>query len=141
MEFFICDTADLDDPDGVVTQECFNKYPLTRADDDGVNSPIDPNHPGRYYVDPECREYETEQYKEEKYWRAGGGYVMTMNYQLPADLTCERCVLQMWYCECCLSLLLILLFIIYFITEYYFVCPPTIADKSRQTRSNNRNNH
>ena len=24
---------------------------------------------------------------------------MTMNYQLPKDLTCEHCVLHMWYCE------------------------------------------
>lgn len=99
MEFFICDTADLEDPDGVVTQECLNKYPLTRAPGDGVNSPIDPNHPGRYYVDPPCRENETEQYPEEEYWRAGGGYTMTMNYQLPSGLTCDRCVLQMVNCE------------------------------------------
>lgn len=98
----------------MVTQECFNKYPLTRAPGDGVdrgNSPIDPNHPGRYYADPPCRENETEQYEEEEYWRAAGGYVMTMNYQLPVDLTCERCVLQMWYCECCLSLMLIFIFL------------------------------
>lgn len=92
----MCDTADLDDPDGVATQECFNKHPLTRADGDGVNSPIDPVYPGRYYADPPCREEETEQDYD---WRAGGGYVMTMNYQLPEDLVCEHCVLQMWYCE------------------------------------------
>ncbi|CAN0012502.1 unnamed protein product, partial [Hapterophycus canaliculatus] len=94
LEFFLCDTSDLADPDGVVTQECLNKYPLTRAEGDGVNSPIDPNFPGRYYADPPCRENETDQ---EYDWRAGGGYVLTMNYQLPEDLVCDRCVLQMWY--------------------------------------------
>lgn len=77
-------------------QECFNKYPLTRSEGDDVNSPIDPNYPGRYYVDPPCRENETEQDYD---WRAGGGYVMTMNYDLPDNLVCEHCVLQMWYCE------------------------------------------
>ncbi|CAM9420102.1 unnamed protein product [Ectocarpus sp. 6 AP-2014] len=94
LEFFICDTQDLDDPDDVATQECFNKYPLTRSEGDGVNSPIDPNYPGRYYADPPCRENETEQDYD---WRAGGGYVMTMNYDLPENLVCEHCVLQMWY--------------------------------------------
>ncbi|CAM9333781.1 unnamed protein product [Ectocarpus sp. 13 AM-2016] len=94
LEFFICDTQDLDDPDGIATQECFNKYPLTRSEGDGVNSPIDPNYPGRYYADPPCRENETEQDYD---WRAGGGYVMTMNYDLPENLVCEHCVLQMWY--------------------------------------------
>ncbi|CAM9648942.1 unnamed protein product, partial [Ectocarpus fasciculatus] len=94
LEFFICDIQDLDDPDGIATQECFNKYPLTRSEGDGVNSPIDPNYPGRYYTDPPCRENETEQDYD---WRAGGGYVMTMNYDLPDDLVCEHCVLQMWY--------------------------------------------
>ena len=96
LEFFICDDKDLDDPQGTPTQECFNKHPLTRADDDGVNSPIDPNYPGRYYTDPPCREKETDQNYD---WRAGGGYLMSMNYKLPADLVCDHCVLQMWYCE------------------------------------------
>lgn len=49
LEFFLCDSADLEDPDGVVTQECLNMHPLTRADGDDNNSPIDPNYPGRYY--------------------------------------------------------------------------------------------
>ena len=72
-------------------------HPLTRAEGDGENnSPIDPNYPGRYYVDPPCREDETEQTYD---WRAGGGYQMLMKYQLPDDLVCEHCVLQTWYCE------------------------------------------
>lgn len=97
MEFFICNSEDLSDPDGVPTQGCFNMYPLTRSAGDDVNSPIDPNYPGRYYVDPECREEETDQEKPEG---AAGGYVMHMNYDLPAGLTCKRCILQMVYCEC-----------------------------------------
>ena len=48
MEFFICDTQTMDDPDGIPTQECFNKHPLTRAEG-GSGSPIDPNYSGRYY--------------------------------------------------------------------------------------------
>eukprot|EP00904_Undaria_pinnatifida_P013285 jgi/Undpi1/9087/HiC_scaffold_26.g11547.m1 len=95
LEFFVCNTADLPNPEkDVVTQECFNKYPLTRAAGDDVNSPIDPNYSGRYYCDPKCREFETDQTKHIK---SDGGYIMTMNYQLPADLTCDHCVLQMVY--------------------------------------------
>lgn len=94
-EYFICDTADLADPMGVATQECFNMHPLTRAPDDGSASPIDPNYPGRYYVDPECRENETEQGKPEK---APKGYNIKMRYVLP-NIECDHCVLQMIYCE------------------------------------------
>ena len=49
LEFFLCDAAELDDPDGVVTQECLNMNPLTRAEGDNENSPIDPDYSGRYY--------------------------------------------------------------------------------------------
>ena len=97
LEFFICDTGDLADPGGVATQECFNKYPLTRADGDDDNSPIDPDYPGRYYVDPPCRQEET---KYERHIKSEGGYVMKMKYKLPEDLVCGHCVLQTWYCEC-----------------------------------------
>lgn len=47
LEFFICNTDEMEDPDGVPTQECFNKHPLTRADGDDSASLIDPNYPGR----------------------------------------------------------------------------------------------
>ncbi|CAM9378424.1 unnamed protein product, partial [Ectocarpus sp. 8 AP-2014] len=90
-EFFVCNTDDMDDPDGVPTQECFNMNPLTRADDDGDASPIDPNYPGRYYVDPECREEETEQSSN-----SIEGYNIKMRYVLP-DIECEHCILQMVY--------------------------------------------
>lgn len=97
LEFFICNAADLAaGEDSVVTQECFNKYPLTRAADDGDASPIDPNYPGRYYVDPPCREDETDQTKLPG---AEKGPVNTARYQLPEGLVCDRCTIQMIYCE------------------------------------------
>lgn len=98
MEFFLCNSEDLSDPDGVPTQGCFNMNPLTRSAGDDVNSPIDPNFPGRYYVDPECRKEETNQDMPEG---AAEGYVIHMKYDLPAGLICKRCILQMVYCECC----------------------------------------
>ena len=97
MELFLCNTADMDDPDGVVTQGCFNMHPLDRAEDDGVASPIDPNHPGRYYLDPPCREFETDQTIVPG---AEPGYIVTARYQLPSGVTCARCIVQMVYCEC-----------------------------------------
>eukprot|EP00903_Cladosiphon_okamuranus_P006097 g6007.t1 len=90
-EFFVCNTDEMDDSDGVPTQECFNKHPLTRAEDDGGASPIDPKYPGRYYVDPECREGETEQGP-----KPIEGYNIRMRYVLP-DIECEHCILQMVY--------------------------------------------
>ncbi|CAN0166527.1 unnamed protein product, partial [Hapterophycus canaliculatus] len=94
FEFFICDTADLEDPDGVATQECFNKYPLTRAPDDGDASRIDPNFTGRYYTDPPCRMNETEQNFSTNVRDAH--YSIKMRYVLP-DIECDHCVLQMFY--------------------------------------------
>ncbi|CAM9309077.1 unnamed protein product [Ectocarpus sp. 8 AP-2014] len=94
VEFFICNADEMEDPDGIANQECFNNYPLTRAEGDDENSPIDPNYPGRYYVDPKCREGETDQTKPEG---AQDGYVIHASYQLPEGLTCDRCILQMNY--------------------------------------------
>ncbi|CAM9871033.1 unnamed protein product [Scytosiphon promiscuus] len=94
LEFFICDTADLDDPDDVVTQECFNKYPLTRAPDENAASPIDPDYTGRYYMDPPCRKDEVEQ--NVGVWVPEDPYNVRMRYLLP-DIECEHCVLQMHY--------------------------------------------
>ncbi|CAM9374797.1 unnamed protein product, partial [Choristocarpus tenellus] len=95
IEYFICDAKDLADPNGPVTQECFNKHPLTRAPDDEEASPIDPAHSGRYFLDPMCRAAETDQTVKPE----GGfaGQVSTMRYLLPAGLTCDRCILQMVY--------------------------------------------
>lgn len=97
LEYFICNQDDLaDGEDSVVTQECFNRYPLTRAPDDTGASPIDPNHPGRYFLDPPCRAAETDQNMADG---ANAGYLVTGRYVLPAGLSCERCTLQMIYCE------------------------------------------
>ncbi len=97
FEFFLCDINDLDDPDGVVTQECLNKYPLTRAPDaPGANasSPIDPDYPGRYYVDPPCRKVEVGQNVSAN--MPDAAYSVKMPYLLP-NIECEHCVLQMHY--------------------------------------------
>ncbi|CAM9920735.1 unnamed protein product, partial [Ectocarpus sp. 13 AM-2016] len=94
LEFFICNAEDMSDPDGVVTQGCFNMHPLDRADDDGDASPIDPDHIGRYYLDPPCRAGETDQ---DTLPGAYPGDVATARYKLPSGLTCSRCILQMVY--------------------------------------------
>lgn len=99
VEFFVCDANDLDDPDGVVTQECLNKHPLTRAPYTGAGSPIDPSYPGRYYVDPPCRKDEVEQNISSNFVSDDfEAYSVKMSYVLP-DIECEHCVLQMHYSE------------------------------------------
>jgi len=47
----------MSDPNGVPKQSCFNKYPLDRAGDaaDLQYGPVDPEYPGRYFLDPPCR--------------------------------------------------------------------------------------
>ena len=102
FEFSICDASDV----GMPTQACFNQYPLTRANGDDDNSPIDPNYPGRYYLAPPCTAYERGQGinrnvdwdKEDAY----EPYVATVRYNLP-EITCTHCILQMHYCEFCFS--------------------------------------
>lgn len=97
IEMFLCDANDLPDgPDGTLTQSCFNKYPLDRAEDDEINQPIDPDHPSRMILDPMCRAGETDQTLIEG---AYPGDVATARFQLPPGVTCERCVVQMAYCE------------------------------------------
>eukprot|EP00752_Nemacystus_decipiens_P004741 g4320.t1 len=98
FEFFICDVNDLNDPDGVVTQECLNKHPLTRSPDTGSGSPIDPNYSGRYYVDPPCRqEEEVEQNVSENFvGEEFDAHTIKMRYVLP-EIVCDHCVLQMHY--------------------------------------------
>ncbi|CAM9506959.1 unnamed protein product [Ectocarpus fasciculatus] len=99
FEWSICDAADLDDPDGVVTQECFNMYPLTRAPDDGDASPIDPDYTGRYYVDPPCHLNETDQNFNKEGLLSSDSYPpysVKMRYLLP-DIECSHCVLRSYY--------------------------------------------
>ncbi|CAN0384662.1 unnamed protein product, partial [Ectocarpus fasciculatus] len=95
VEMFLCDADDLPDgPDSVVTQSCFNEYPLDRAEDDEFNGPIDPVNRGRFILDPPCRASETDQ---ELVPGAFPGDVATARFQLPQGVTCERCVVQMAY--------------------------------------------
>eukprot|EP00903_Cladosiphon_okamuranus_P005740 g5696.t1 len=100
VEMSICDTSDENlNPGGVPTQECFNQYPLIRDPDDD-SSPIDPNYPGRYYVQPRCRSNETDQdhgLYDERMHDIYGAYSMLMKYKLPEGLTCDQCVVQMHY--------------------------------------------
>lgn len=99
MEFFLCDVEDLDDPDGVVTQECLNKHPLSRAPDIGSGSPIDPSYPGRYYLDPPCRRDEVAQNISSNFMSDSyEAYNVKMRYVFP-DIECEHCVLQTHYGE------------------------------------------
>ena len=86
------------DPDGLPTQACFNEHPLSRAPDDGGASPIDPNHPGRYYVGPECRGGEIPQEDN-----MAEGNIMRMHY-VPPDMECDHCILHMVYREIVLGL-------------------------------------
>ncbi|CAN0370386.1 unnamed protein product, partial [Ectocarpus fasciculatus] len=93
LEFFICNADN--DPDGIPTQECFNEYPLTRAEGDDYNSPVDPNFPGRYYCDPTCRG-KTGEVDQTKPRHAISGENMIMRYVLP-DIECSHCIMQMVY--------------------------------------------
>lgn len=110
VEFSICDTADMGSGD-VADQECFNKYPLTRAAGDDYNSPIDPEYPGRYYPAPPCSAWETGQGVNEGYSYENGydhePYTVKVRYELP-EITCTHCIMQMHYCECFLTFILLL---------------------------------
>lgn len=92
IELNLCDASGMED--SKVTDECLSKYPLTRAPAE-MEPPIDPLHPGRYFLDPPCRAEETDQSFDTG--GAEGGDIVTMTFNLPKDLTCERCVLQMMY--------------------------------------------
>ncbi|CAN0305501.1 unnamed protein product [Ascophyllum nodosum] len=67
-------------------------HPLDRAEDDGDASPIDPNFPGRYCVDPTCRSGETDQTILPGAFPGG---VITARYQLPSGVAFSHCVVQM----------------------------------------------
>lgn len=98
LENFICNSDDVSDSKGsAVMQGCSNMHPLTRAEDDGDASPVDPNHQGRYHLDPPCRQSDTDQAKTD---RSFAGFVVTGRYRLPEGLTCERCTVQMVYEYC-----------------------------------------
>ncbi|CAM9236637.1 unnamed protein product [Ectocarpus sp. 8 AP-2014] len=92
IELNLCDASGLEDAEA--THECLSKYPLDRAPAE-MEPPIDPLHPGRYFLDPPCRSAETDQSFDTG--GAEGGDIVTMTFQLPPALTCDRCVLQMMY--------------------------------------------
>lgn len=92
IELNLCDATGMEDSE--VTHECLSKYPLDRAPAE-MEPPIDPLHPGRYFLDPPCRAAETGQSFDTG--GAESGDIVTMTYKLPPVLTCERCVLQMIY--------------------------------------------
>ncbi|KAG5175060.1 chitin binding domain-containing protein [Tribonema minus] len=80
FEFFLCDVGS----SGTVTQECFEKTPLVRADD-GYSDPyslVDKQYPGRYYIGAFCK--------------GQAEYTYKMRYKLPA-MQCAHCVLQWHY--------------------------------------------
>jgi hypothetical protein len=82
FEFRLCDASKLSDPT-TVTWACLNQHVLQRVSVPGEVSPVDVNHPERYYLEPECApEY------NKTVW---------MKYRMPADVTCERCVIQWWW--------------------------------------------
>lgn len=74
-------------------------HQLDRAADDGGASPIDPNHTGRYIIDPPCRKDELEPIPEKEMSHTGEAYQFTARYVLPADLECDHCILQMHHRE------------------------------------------
>ncbi|CAM9212252.1 unnamed protein product [Ectocarpus fasciculatus] len=92
VELNLCDASGMEDME--VTHECLSKYPLDRASAE-MEPPIDPLHPGRYFLDPPCRSAETDQSFDTG--GAEGGDIVTMTFKLPPVLTCDRCVLQMMY--------------------------------------------
>ena len=105
MEFRVCDTStvagggdsggDGGAGRGAVTQACFDAHgPLARVPGDSAVSPIDPQHPYRFFLEPRCA-------KDEGATVAGiGGHVMRARVRLPEALVargCAHCVLQMWW--------------------------------------------
>ena len=94
IELNLCDATGMEDAE--ITHECVSKYPLTRARAE-LEPPIDPLHPGRYFLDPPCRAAETDQSFESELGGAQTGDIVTMTFMLPENLVCERCVLQMMY--------------------------------------------
>ena len=84
-----------------LSQDCLNANQLIRVARSDDVTPIDPAYPGRFYLDPPCdasRPLEADAYGY-NYGNQlfGSGHAMRMSYQLPANLTCENCVMQMYY--------------------------------------------
>lgn len=82
FEFRLCDASTLSDP-RTVTWACLSQHLLQRVSVPGEISPVDVNHPDRYYAEPECA--------------PGYNKTMKMRYRMPSTITCERCVMQWWW--------------------------------------------
>jgi len=82
FEFRLCDAAKLSDPT-TVTWACLDQNLLQRVSVPGEISPVDVNHPERYYLEPTCA--------------TGYNVTSTMKYRIPSNVTCERCILQWWW--------------------------------------------
>mmetsp|Transcript_10576 Transcript_10576/g.25054 ORF Transcript_10576/g.25054 Transcript_10576/m.25054 type:complete len:177 (+) Transcript_10576:163-693(+) len=75
------------------TQSCFNKYPAlkrVRYEDEELYSkqPINPEYPSFFYLNPVCSVNQDPSF---------GGYQMTARFKLPEGVSCEQCVIQMWW--------------------------------------------
>ena len=82
----LCDEAN-------VTEECLQKYPpLERVryeDEDLIRAqPINPALPELFYLNPKCALGPDP---------ATGAYTMRARWRLPEGVTCDGCVLQMWW--------------------------------------------
>ena len=77
-----------------VTEECLQKYPpleRVRYEDEQLilAQPINPAYPELFYLNPKCS-IGTDP-------SLGGAYRMRAKFRLPAGITCDACVLQMWW--------------------------------------------
>ncbi|KNC82635.1 hypothetical protein SARC_05075, partial [Sphaeroforma arctica JP610] len=82
-----------------LTQSCLNEHVLQRADDDSHISPIDPVHPERYYLEPQCAEI-TKGLTAADIAAASSFNVHTfhyMKYQIPSTVACDLCIIQWYY--------------------------------------------
>lgn len=78
----------------------FLRHQEQQAEQAEQNNNVKPhtNHLNRYYVDPPCLAF-TGETSQTTVAGAFPGDVVTARYKLPDGLTCERCIVQMIYCE------------------------------------------
>jgi len=91
FEFYVCNRNGDESDAAETTPACLNRHRLQRAPDlQGEVSPLDPNHPERYYIPPLCS-------LDASGPALNNPLVQNMRYVLPPDLVCDHCVLQMVY--------------------------------------------
>eukprot|EP01066_Platyproteum_vivax_P006390 Platyproteum_vivax@DN2193_c0_g1_i1.p1 len=103
FEFLLCDAEGLSDEE-VLNQECFNKYPLTRAYKVKDHSPIDTRYPDRFYVPPSCYKDRVDQ-SGVPVGPMPPGHREVVTYNLPSKQS-SRMVLQWhyWTANTCLPI-------------------------------------